>query len=113
MAIEETAEYQGKYFILYGLLSPADNITEKELGFDKLFMMLQKMDSIEELILAVSLSYEGIATSYSIKEQIANPLGIKVSRLRCGLPFGQSNIEYVDSKTIAYALKDRKDLIDY
>ena len=56
-AIEHTAEFRGKYFVLMGHLSPLDGIGPAELGLDLLEERLGKGD-IKELILATNPTVE-------------------------------------------------------
>lgn len=104
IAIEQTGHYRGKYFVLMGVLSPIDGIGPNELGMDLLARRCN--DEVEELILAVSSSVEGEATSHYISEMV-KPKGLKVSRIAQGIPIG-GELEYVDGGTLSLALNGRK-----
>lgn len=103
-AIEQTASYRGKYFVLLGHLSPLDGIGPDELGIAKLKTHFEKGE-LRELILATNPTVEGEATAHYISE-LARPYHIKVTRLAHGVPIG-SELEYIDASTLAHALAGR------
>lgn len=105
--IEKTGEYRGLYHVLGGLLSPIENIGPKEIRTPKLLERV-KSNNIDEIIIALNPTVEGESTSVYLKK-ILLPLGIKVTRLASGLPFG-SDLEYADEITIGRAISDRREL---
>lgn len=104
IAIEQTGHYRGRYFVLMGTLSPIDGIGPNEIGMDEL--MARCSEEVEEVILALSSSVEGEATSHYISE-LVKLKNIPVSRIAQGIPMG-SELEYVDGGTLAHALNGRK-----
>ena len=62
-------------------------------------------DDVDEVILALSPTYEGLNTTNTIK-QLLNGSGIKVTEIAQGIPVG-SAIENVDASTLEKALTDR------
>lgn len=105
IAIEQTGEFQGRYFILMGHLSPIDGIGPDDLGLDLLAKQLAE-GQIKELILATNPTVEGEATAHYIAE-MAKSSGIQVSRIAHGVPVG-GELEYVDGTTLSHALSGRK-----
>lgn len=105
-AIEQSAGYSGRYFVLGGRLSPIDGIGPDELGLDALEQRLAQ-GGIQEIILATSPTVEGEATAHYISES-AKMHGIRVTRIAHGVPLG-GDLEYVDSGTLAHALAGRRD----
>ncbi len=105
--IEKTGEYRGLYHVLGGLLSPIENIGPEEIRTPKLLERV-KANNIDEIIIALNPTVEGESTSVYLKK-ILLPLGIKVTRLASGLPFG-SDLEYADEITIGRAITDRREL---
>ncbi|RPE70652.1 DNA replication and repair protein RecR [Tibeticola sediminis] len=104
-AIERTAAYRGRYFVLMGKLSPLDGIGPRELGLGELFE--RACDGVvREVILATNFTAEGEATAHVIGEAL-RARGLSVTRLARGVPAG-SELEYVDLGTIAHALVDRR-----
>lgn len=107
IAIEKTNEYNGLYHVLQGLISPMDGIGADDIRIKELLHRLT--DSVvEEVILALSPSVEGEATSLYLTKLI-KPFGIKISRIAFGLPVG-SDIEYADEITIAKAIEGRHEV---
>ncbi|MDD3608836.1 MAG: recombination mediator RecR [Halothiobacillaceae bacterium] len=106
-AIEQSAAYAGRYFILLGRLSPLDGIGPAELGLDRLAERLDE-GGIEELILATSATVEGEATADYLAES-ARVRGIRVSRIAQGVPVG-GELEYVDGGTLGLAISGRKEI---
>lgn len=103
--MEATQSYGGLYFVLMGRLSPLDGIGPREIHLDRL--IARATDGIvEEVILATNFTPEGEATAHTIGE-LLKARGLKVSRLARGVPVG-GELEYVDSGTLAQALRDRR-----
>jgi recombination protein RecR len=104
-ALERTAAYRGRYFVLMGKLSPLDGIGPRDIGLAKLFERATD-GVVQEVILATNFTAEGEATAHVIGEALKQR-GLKVTRLARGVPAG-SELEYVDLGTIAHALVDRR-----
>jgi len=105
MAIEQTGEFQGRYFILMGHLSPIDGIGPDDLGLDLLSAELKK-GQIKEVILATNPTVEGEATAHFIAE-MTKSLNVNISRIAHGVPVG-GELEFVDGNTLSHALSGRK-----
>ncbi|RKF20492.1 recombination protein RecR [Alginatibacterium sediminis] len=104
-AIESTAQFKGRYFVLMGHLSPLDGLGPKEIGLDKLETML-KSQAVSELILATNPTVEGEATAFYIAD-IAKDLAIKVSRIAHGVPLG-GELDSVDGTTLSHSFIGRQ-----
>lgn len=102
-AIEETNEFNGKYHVLHGIISPVDNIGPEQLKIKELLARLN--EDVKEVIIATNPSVEGEATAMYLGRLI-KPFGIKVSRLAYGLPVG-ATLEYADSITLLKAIEGR------
>jgi recombination protein RecR len=108
LAIEHTASYRGRYFVLHGRLSPIDGIGPEDLAIDRLLELVA--EGVDEVILATNPTVEGEATAHYISESLAAHLGAgsaQVSRIAHGVPIG-GELEYVDSTTIVHAFKGRR-----
>ena len=108
LAIEQTGQYKGRYFVLQGQLSPLDGIGPAQLGLDKLQQQLSA-GGVSEVILATNPTVEGDATAYYIAEQ-CKKYQVQVSRIAHGVPVG-GELEYVDGTTLSHALSGRKLLL--
>lgn len=103
--MEQTLAYQGMYYVLMGRISPLDGIGPKELGLDRL--LARALDGeVKEVVLATNYTNEGEATAHYITAML-RPKGIAVTRIARGVPVG-GELEYVDSGTLAQALRERK-----
>ena len=106
-AMERMREYNGKYHILHGTLSPMDSITPEMLKIKELVGRLADED-LKEVIIATNPTIDGEATAMYIA-RIIKPMGVKVTRIAHGLPVG-GDLEYADDVTIAKALEGRREL---
>lgn len=104
IAIEKTREYKGLYHVLQGTLSPLDGIGVEDIRIKELLKRLTDTN-IEEVILALSPSVEGEATSMYITK-LLKPFNIKISRIAFGIPIG-SDLEFADEITLAKAIEGR------
>lgn len=104
LAVEQSASYQGRYFVLMGHLSPLDGIGPNDLGIPRLLEIAQH--GVEEVILATNPTIEGEATANYLLDKL-KPMGIKVSRIAHGVPMG-GELEYIDGGTLAHALNSRQ-----
>jgi len=105
VAIEQATDFRGLYFVLGGRLSPLDGIGPAELGLDVLEERLKEED-VKELILAISPTVEGSATSHYVAD-IAARCGARATRIAHGVPLG-GELEYVDGGTLAHAFAGRQ-----
>jgi recombination protein RecR len=62
---------------------------------------------VKEVVLATNPNLEGEATAMYLSKLIT-PLGIRVTRLARGLPFG-TELEYADDITLTRALEGRQE----
>ena len=106
-AIEDTKEFNGKYFVLNGLLSPIDGIGPDELRINKL-MEICNTRKVKEIVIALNSTLEGEATGYFLFENFRGK-DIKVSKLAEGVPAG-GDLDYVDNNTLKRAFSWRREL---
>jgi recombination protein RecR len=105
LAIEKTREFQGKYHVLGGAISPIEGIGPENLRIKELLTRLQ---DVEEVIIATDPNLEGEATATYLL-RLLKPIGVKVSRLASGLPVG-GDLEYADEVTLGRAFEGRRNL---
>jgi len=106
IALEKTREYQGKYHVLGGVISPMEGIGPEQLYIQPLIKRVSQ-DTIKEVIIAISPSVEGETTTLYIG-RLLKPF-TKVTRIAFGLPMG-GDLEYADEVTLARALEGRREL---
>jgi len=105
--LERTKKYKGLYHVLHGVIAPTDGIGPDELKVKELLSRLND-GIVTEIILATNPNLEGEATAMYLQRLIA-PLGIRVTRLARGLPYG-GDLEYADDVTISRALEGRQEM---
>ena len=106
-AMERTKDYNGKYHVLNGVISPMDGIGPEMLNIKELISRLGD-GTIKELIMATNPTIEGEATAMYIS-RLVKPMGIKVTRIAHGIPVG-GDLEYADDVTISKALEGRREI---
>ncbi len=116
VAFENSGIYNGLYFVLGGVISPAEGITASELRFkeleERVKSIVNESEKKVELIVATNPSLEGEATAAYIQDIFSILLKegkIHVSRLAMGLPTG-ADLEYADRLTLKRALEGRRDI---
>lgn len=105
VAIEKTGSYRGLYHVLGSLISSSKGVFPEDIKFDKL---LNRADSVQEIIIALSSTMDGEMTSLYISKLLETK-GVKVTRLASGLPMG-SSLDYADDLTLIQALTNRKEI---
>lgn len=106
LALEHTRKYNGLYHVLHGALSPGDGVGPDDLRIKDLMNRLQGC-AVTEIIMATNTNLEGEQTAMYL-QRLISPLGIKVTRLARGLPFG-TELEYADDVTLSRALEGRQE----
>lgn len=106
-AMESSESFNGKYFVLDGLLNALEGKGVNEVGITKLLKLVQNSSEIEEVILAISASVDGLTTGHVIAENLQeiNP-NLNITSLAKGIPIG-AGLDYMDSGTLFLALKNR------
>jgi recombination protein RecR len=107
LAIEHTGVYKGLYHVLHGAISPTEGIGTNDVRIKELAVRLQD-GAVKEIILATNTNLEGEQTAMYLN-QLLSPLGINITRLARGLPFG-TELEYADDTTLTRALEGRQQL---
>jgi recombination protein RecR len=105
LAVEDSAVFNGCYFVLQGRLSPLDGIGPEELGLG-LFEQQIAGGKVREIILATSSTVEGEATAGYLAS-LAQKNNVTVSRIAHGVPIG-GELEYVDRSTLSRAISGRR-----
>jgi len=106
LALEHTRIYDGLYHVLHGAISPTEGVGTGDIRINELMKRLQD-GSVNEVVLATNPNLEGEQTAMYLNKLIS-PLGIKVTRLARGLPFG-TELEYADDVTLTRAIEGRQE----
>lgn len=108
-AFENSAVFNGRYFVLGGVISPAEGIGPEEIRFKELAKRVAEIveESGEvEVIVATNPSLEGEATAAYLLDLLKDAENVSVTRLAMGLPTG-ADVEYADRLTLKRALEGR------
>lgn len=105
MAIENTAQYNGTYHVLGGVISPMNGVGPADLNIESLVQRLQGQIEIKEVILALSPTMEGDTTAFYINRRIKD-LSLKISVIARGVPVG-GDLEYADEITLGRSIIGR------
>ncbi|MFV2059332.1 MAG: recombination mediator RecR [Gammaproteobacteria bacterium] len=105
VAIENSTDFQGLYFVLLGHLSPLDGIMPDDIGLDVLSQRISD-SNINEIILATNSTVEGEATAHYISEMLKGEVS-KITRIAHGVPVG-GELEFVDGGTLSHAFYGRQ-----
>ena len=106
VGIETTRQFEGRYHVLHGALSPLDGVGPDQIKLKELLGRLGH--GVEEVIVATDPTVEGEATALYIT-RLVKPLGVKVTRIAQGVPMG-GDLEYADQVTLARALQGRREM---
>jgi recombination protein RecR len=104
VAIEKSGSFKGRYHILQGVLSPMDGVGPNDIRIRELLSRIMK-ESIEEVVLATSITIEGEATASYISGCLKTQ-PVKLTRIASGIPVG-GDLKYVDPVTLQKAMETR------
>lgn len=107
VAVERVGQFDGRYHVLGGAISPIEGIGPDQLHVRELVVRLGE-DNVQELILCMNPNIEGEATALYLARLLAET-GIRITRLASGLPVG-GDLEYADELTLGRALSGRQRL---
>lgn len=104
LSIENTHQYNGRYHVLGGVISPMDGIGPNNLEIDSLVKRVENED-VTEVILALSTTMEGDTTNFYIYKKLKN-LEVKVTTIARGVSVG-GELEYTDELTLGRSILNR------
>ena len=104
MAIENTAQFNGLYHVLGGIISPMDGIAPSDLEIDSLEKRVAE-GGVQEVILALSPTMEGDTTNFYIFRKLAG-YDVKLSIIARGISVGDE-LEYADEVTLGRSILNR------
>jgi len=107
LAIERSHEFNGRYHVLHGVISPMNNIGPDDIRVKELVARVADGD-VDEVIMATNPDTEGETTARYIS-RLLQPFGVKVTRLAYGIPVGGS-LEFTDEATLMRALDGRMEM---
>jgi recombination protein RecR len=105
--LEKTQEFDGRYHVLGGAISPIGGIGPDQLRVGELVGRVEH-EGVKEVIVATNPNVEGDTTALYLA-RLLKPLGVTVTRIASGLPVG-GDLDYADEITLGRALAGRKEL---
>lgn len=108
LAIENTAQYNGLYHVLGGIISPIDGVGPAELNIAPLISRATDNNSLKEIIFALSPTMEGDTTAFYLTKKLSG-FDLKLTSIARGIPIG-GELEYTDEITLGRSILSR---IDY
>jgi recombination protein RecR len=107
VSVEKTQEFNGRYHVLQGAISPIEGVGPEQLRVRELLARLDR-EGITEVILCTNPNLEGEATAMYLS-RLLKDLQVKVTRIASGLPVG-GDLEYADELTLGRALEGRREV---
>jgi recombination protein RecR len=107
IGIETTRNFNGRYHVLHGALSPLRGIGPEQLKIKGLVERIGDGE-VEEVIVATNPTVEGEATAVYLA-RLLKPLGVRVTRIAMGIPVG-SDLEFADEVTLSKAMEGRREM---
>lgn len=104
IAIESTQQFNGRYHVLGGIISPLDGIGPEQLTIDSLVRRV-KDEAITEIIFALNANIQGDTTIYYISKKLRSS-PVKITTIARGIAFG-GELEYADEMTLAKSISNR------
>ena len=106
IALERSREYNGRYHVLHGVISPMNHVGPDDLHIKELTERVAS-GQVREVIMATNPDTEGEATAMYLARHL-RPFGVKITRLAYGIPVG-GHLEYADDATLMRALEGRRE----
>lgn len=107
IALERSREYDGKYHVLHGVISPMNHVGPDDLHIKELLERVSAGE-VREVIMATNPDTEGEATAMYLS-RLLKPFDVRVTRLAYGIPVG-GHLEYADDATLMRALEGRREM---
>ncbi|QII69922.1 recombination protein RecR [Apibacter sp. B3706] len=104
MAIESTQQFNGKYHVLGGRISPMEGVSATDLCINPLIERVKEQGT-EEIIFALSATIEGDTTMFYLYKILNDP-HIKFTAIARGIGVGDE-LEYTDELTLIRSIQNR------
>ncbi len=106
LAIENTAQYQGLYHVLGGVISPIEGVGPAELNIEQLLRRIKEPGAqVKEIIFALSPTMEGDTTAFYLTKKLSE-FNLEISTIARGIPIG-GELEYADEITLGRSILSR------
>jgi recombination protein RecR len=105
MAIENTAQFNGAYHVLGGIISPMEGIGPGELQIASLFSKVHE-GNVKEIILALPSTVEGDTTNFYLYKTLKDT-PVTITTIARGIPVGDE-LDYTDEITLGRSILNRQ-----
>lgn len=109
LSIENTHQFNGRYHVLGGVISPMDGVGPANLEINSLIERV-KTGEVIEVILALSTTMEGDTTNFYIYKKLKD-FEVKISTIARGVSVG-GELEYTDELTLGRSIRNRVNYSD-
>jgi recombination protein RecR len=104
MAIENTAQFNGLYHVLGGVIAPMDGVGPESLNINSLVTRIED-GQFEEVIIALNPNVEGDTTTFYIARKLKT-FSVQISTISKGISIG-SELEFADEITLGKSISLR------
>ena len=104
IAIEKTAQYQGLYHVLGGIINPMEGIGPDTLNIDALLTRAAAAEC-KEIIFALPSTMEGETTAFYLARKLS-AYPVTLTNIARGIPMG-TDLEYADELTLGRSISQR------
>ena len=104
IAIENTAQFNGVYHVLGGIISPMEGIGPSDLNLESLLNRITQ-SKIREIILALPTTIEGDTTNFYLYKKLKQ-FEVKVTAIARGISIGDE-LEHTDEVTLGRSILNR------
>ena len=109
LSIENTHQFNGRYHVLGGVISPMDGVGPANLEINSLIERV-KTGEVIEVIFALSTTMEGDTTNFYIYKKLKD-FEVKISTIARGVSVG-GELEYTDELTLGRSIRNRVNYSD-
>lgn len=103
-AVENTAQFNGLYHVLGGIINPMEGVGPGDLHITPLIERVNK-EEVKEIILALPATVEGDTTGFYLFK-LLSPFDITITTIARGVAVG-NELEYTDEVTLGRSILNR------
>ena len=107
LAIEATGQYQGRYHVLGGVISPMEGVGPNDLNIESLVLRAKASadDHELEIIFALPATMEGETTAFYLFRKLSS-FSVQVTSIARGIAVGE-DLQHADEATLVQSLRQR------
>jgi recombination protein RecR len=107
LAIEATGQYQGRYHVLGGVISPMEGVGPNDLNIESLVLRVKASadDDALEIIFALPATMEGETTAFYLFRKLSS-FSVQVTSIARGIAVGE-DLQHADEATLVQSLRQR------